>query len=204
MIRADIIVLVKKKMDEYTPTGVSLPLDDFIGPILDDCARDMLLKGPLHLITPTAIPLTSVVYHDDKSYIPVPSNFLRLYEIKYPLWKKSVRVAISTEHPDHKIQENEYIKGGYGRPAVVIVTTSVNGGTVGRYFECSKVEDPEGSSLTPVALYVAEALPEGIADLFVDPMTWLCTVKLLSVFGYPDRAKMAMEQFTPSFDKLML
>jgi hypothetical protein len=194
--RSELITRVKIKLDEYTPTDVALPFDNYIGPLLDESARDLLERGPLRLMTPSSIPLTgTVTYADDKAYILVPSDYVRLYEIRYPLWKRSVRVAISRENPNYQIQENEYLRGGYGRPCVAIVeTATVNGGTVAKYLECSKVVDPEGTTLTPIATYVKTDVAENINDLLTDALTWLCCSKILLVMGYGDKAGLAMEQ----------
>lgn len=195
MTRSDLITRVKIKLDEYTPSpGVALPFESYISPLLDESANDITARGPLRLLDPIVIPLTGVAYLADKSYIPVPSNYVKLYEIKYPLWKKSVRIAISQENPAYKIQENEYIKGGYARPSVAIVNTSISGGSVEKYFECSKVVDPGTGTLTPIALYVKITLPEELNDQFVEALSWLCCSKILAVMGYNDKASSAMEQ----------
>lgn len=173
-------------MDEYAPTGVALPFDNYISPLLDESARDLLARGPLRLITSTSIPLTSTAFANDKSYIPVPSDYIRLYEIKYPLWKKSVRMAISTENPLYQVQENEYIKGGYGRPGVAEVIYS---GT--KHFECSKVLN--GVNPT-AATYVKTDVAENLNDQLADALTWLTTSKILGVMGYNDKASLALEQ----------
>ena len=196
MTRSELIIRVKTKLDEYAPTGASLPFDDYVGPLLDEAARDLLERAPLYLMTPTSIPYSASVYENEKSYIPVPGDFVRLYEIKYPLWKKSVRTAISRENPEYQIQENEFIKGGYGRPVVAVVTTSVLGGAIDKYLECSKVID----GATPlVATYVktfgTTLDPENLNDQLADSLTWLCTVKVFSVLGYSDKAKLAMEHY---------
>ena len=193
MLRSELIKRVKIKLDEYSPTDVALPFDNYIGPLLDESARDLLERGPLRLIIPTSIPLAGVLYLNDKSYIPVPADYVRLYEIKYPLWKRSVRVAISRENPLYQVQENEFLKGGYGRPNVAIVETSVDGGDVTKYLECSKVVDPEGIGLTPVATYVKTDLPENLNDLLVDSLTWLATSKIFVVTGYGDKAKITLD-----------
>jgi hypothetical protein len=195
MFRSELITRVKIKLDEYAPAGVVLPFDDYIGPLLDESARDLLERAPLYLMTPTSIPLTGTVFENDKSFIPVPDDYVRLYEVKYPLWKKSVRMAISREHPDYKVQENEFLTGGYGRPSVAVVQTSVSGGVVTKYLECSKVL----ASATPsVATYVrtlgTTLDPENLNDLLADCQTWLCTSKVFGVLGYADKAKLAMEQ----------
>ena len=201
MDRPGLINKVKIKLDEFTPEGVGFPFEDYIDPILDESGREILKGSPLHLLTPTAIPTAEVIYDRNKAYIPMPSDYVKLYEIKYPLWEKSVRRTISPEDPLYKIQENEYTKGGYSRPSVAIVQTSVNGGAVTKYFECSKVVN-EGGAITPIALYVKSDAPENLNDFFSDAITWLCASKLLGIMGYIDKAKLALEQFSNSLMSL--
>jgi len=204
MTRSDLIIRVKIKLDEYAPTGIALPFDDYIGPLLDESARDLLETGPLHLMTPSSISLTGTVFENDKAYIPVPSDFVRLYEIKYPLWKKSVRLAISRENPGYQVQENEYIKGGYGRPSVAIVNTSVAGGSVTKYLECSKVLDGATPSVaTYVKTYVTDD-PERLNDLLADVQTWLCASKVMEALGYNDKSKAMLQQSQNSLNLLMI
>jgi hypothetical protein len=154
---------------------------------------------------PTNIPSTGTLFLNDKSYIPVPVDFIRLYEIKYPLWKRSVRESISRQNQNYQVQENEYLKSGYGRPSVAIVETSINGGTVDKYLECSKVLD---SAIPDVATYVktfgTTLDPENLNDQLVDALTWLCVSKTLGVFGYGDKAKLAMEQANQSLLALVV
>jgi len=201
--RTGLINKVKIKMDEYTPDGVALPFEETIGPILDECAREILEKTPLPLLTPSIIPFEGVIYKSDKAYIPVPSDYVRLYEIKFPLWKKSIRRAISTQDDEYKIQENEYIKAGYSRPVVAIVTTSLTAGDPpGKYFECAKVLS-EGAP-TPIALYVKTDKPENLNDILSDPLTWLCASKVLGIVNQIDAAKLAYDQFTSSMEGLVI
>ncbi len=201
MTRSALIILVKKKLDEYAPEGIDLPFDDYIGPLLDESARDLLAKAPLHLVAPTSISLTNTVFENDKSYIPVPSDWIRIHEIRYPLWKKSVRTAISAENPEYKRQENEYIKGGYGRPEVVVVTTSVLGGALTRYLECSKVID----GATPlVATYVKTEEAQFLNDLLVDSLTWLTASKIFVVTGYGDKAKITLDLSNQALAQLIV
>jgi len=204
MLRSELINRVKIKLDEYSPTDVALPFDNYVGPLLDESARDLLERGPLRLIIPTSIPLAGVLYLNDKSYIPVPADYVRLYEIKYPLWKRSVRVAISRENPSYQIQENEFLKGGYGRPNVAIVETSVNGGAVTKYLECSKVVDPEGIGLTPIATYVKTDVAENLNDLLVDALTWLASSKIFNVLNYAQQAASAIGQSNQALTQLSI
>lgn len=205
MTRSELIIRVKTKLDEYAPSGASLPFDDYVGPLLDEAARDLLERAPLHLMTPTSIPYSASVYENEKSYIPVPVDFVRLYEIKYPLWKKSVRTAISRENPEYQVQENEFIKGGYGRPVVAVVTTSILGGALTRYLECSKVI----SGATPlVATYVktygTTLDPENLNDQLADSLTWLASSKIMGILGYGEKAQAMIQQFQNSLNLLVV
>lgn len=196
-------------MDEYTPEGVSLPFDDLIGPLLDESARELLEKGPLHLLIPTVIPLTSgatsiVKYANNKSYIPVPADLVRLYEIKYPLWKRSIRRAITPEDPQYHLQENEYLTAGYGRPVVSIVQTSVSGEAVTKYFECGKVLNPAETVLTPIALYVKTSKPEELNDIFADSLSSLCASKVFGVLGSGDKMQLLYQQYQLSLSTLVV
>ncbi|MGI6337889.1 MAG: hypothetical protein ACOXZV_00735 [Bacteroidales bacterium] len=199
MERAALINIVKIKLDEFSPEDIGHPFDDYIGPMLNESAREILERAPLHLLSPVTIPISGTIFHNNKAYIPVPADYVRLYEIKYPQWKKSVRKAISAEDPQYKIQENEYIKAGYARPAVAIVRTTLDGSsTIRRYFECGKVEDNTISISTPVALYIRTTLPEELEDILADTLTWLCTSKVLSILGYGDKAAIALESYKQS------
>jgi len=211
MERQALINMVKIKLDEFAPEGATLPFDETIGPMLDESARTILETGPLFLITPEPIPteegepLVSIIkYEENKAFIPVPNDFIRLYRIKFPLWKKHVIRTISEENPLYKIQENEFLASGYGRPYVAIVNRKFTGdASIKRYFECGRVEDPAPASITPTALYVKNCKPEELNDLFANILTWLCTSKVFGVLAYADKAKMAFEQFQNDLFALM-
>ena len=202
MTRNEIIEKVKVDMDEYTPENVSVPYEDLISPAMDESARDILLASPLHLLVASTIPLSGgtpvvsrIAYSNDKAFITVPSDFLRLYEIRFPLWKRAVRKALTPEDDQYKIQENEYIKSGYGRPTVTVVRTSINGGSVDKYFECAKVLS---GAVPSVATYVKTDLPENLPDIFKDAISWLTASKLFKILEYAENSKACMEQFANS------
>jgi len=193
MERAGLVNKVKIKLDEFTPDGVDLPFDDYIGPMLDESAKDILEQAPLHLIIPEEIPTSAIKYQNDLVYIPVPDNYIRLYEIKFPSWKKSIREAISQSHPMYEIQENEYTKSGLGRPSVVLKYEKVDN-IPGRWLVCGKVSDV-GSPTPSIALYVRELLPEQLSDHFADALTWLAASKIFQIEGLISQAEMALAQY---------
>jgi len=194
MERTGLINLVKIKLDEYTPEGVSLPFDDYIGPMLDESSKDIQEKGPIHLLTSTELPCDDIIFQNNKAYIPVPADYIRIQEIKFPLWKKSVRVAISTENPNYTIQDNEFLAAGYARPIVTVLSTNIVDG-LKKYLECAKVLD----NTTPsVASYIKKLKPEEMPDILAESISWLCASKILHIGGQADKARLAYEQFANS------
>lgn len=200
MDRSGLINMVKIKLDEYTPEGVTLPFDEYISPLLDESARDIILNAPLYLFIPTPIPISAEVikYENDKAYIPVPVDYMRLYSVKFPLWKKSITLAIQKENPDYRIQENEYTASGYARPFVAIVYKTISENT-SRYFECGKVL----INATPVeAYYLKSQKPEDLPDIFNESVTYLCSSKIFLVLGQLDKAKLLNDQFVNAINSI--
>jgi hypothetical protein len=271
MEREGIITKVKVKMDEVTPPGVELPFDDLIGPILDECSREVAEIAPLHLLSPismvngsvsrkvdtnvatiglgvhpylvgdivsisgfvadvtyngdytiTAITESSIsyalthidetetadtagtvtyktIFTNDKAYIAKPLDFLRLYEMKFPLWQKPVRETTKPGTIEGNIQDNPYLASGIGRPSVIIQTNYPTGGTLRDYLICGKVET---STIPSVALYVKNPLPEALPDLLIDSLTWLAAAKVLQVSGRLDLAQGLIQQYQNSLTQL--
>lgn len=212
MNRTELANKVKVILDEFSPEGVGLPFDQYIGPALDESAREIVLEGPLYLLAPSLIPLATtgetpeslVKYEGDCAYIQEPADFARLYELKYPLWKKSVRETISKGNEQYKLQENEYLRSGYARPHVARITRSFSGTAPARYLECGKVVDPGEGTLSPdVALYVKTTKPEELASEFVDALCYRTAGKVLLSLGDANRSKMALEQSVVHLNKLI-
>jgi hypothetical protein len=207
MDRQGLLNKVKVILDEYTPEGVGTPFDEYIGPLLDESAREIVLEGPLYLLAPLPIPLNGgdpeasiLKYADDRAYIPVPADFVRLHEVKFPLWKRSVREAISQENEKYNMQEYEYLRSGYGRPCVALVRKQFSGGALAEYLECGKAL---ANAVPDTALYVKESLPEDLAEEFTDTLCWRAASKVLAILGDVNRAKVALEQSVVHLSKLI-
>ena len=336
MDRESIISKVKIKLDEVTPPGVDLPFDDFIGPILDECAKEVAEICPLHLLSPvsianvitgqlgvekiidwitttspheyetfissgknitlavnavgtmgscytnTPIPVTigkiylitidltinsgvapwltlvfipyqqlvaginhiyitipigadegdyflglegetefdtsarnfsatcsmketntdnadgGTIFVNNKCYIPKPADFLRLYEMKFPLWVKSVREITKPDSDAGKIQDNPYLASGIGRPTVILTTTWPTGGSLREYLVCGKV----ASLSIPIALYVKIPKPETLPDQLIDSLTWLAAGKVSQIGGRGDLAQGLTQQYHNSLTQL--
>lgn len=191
MDRNGLINLVKIKLDEFTPTGVDLPFNNYIDPILEECAVEVLEQAPLGLITPANLILTSKKFENYTLYIPVPSDYIRLYEMKLPGWTKSVRRAITEEDPDFAIQENEHTKAGLARP-VVVIKDAVPQSTAGKYLACAKASSDADPTIYK---YVKSEKPENLDERLSEALTWLCASKILQVEGYGDKSVAANQEF---------
>ena len=273
MNREGIITKVKIKLDEVTPEGIDLPFDDIIGPILDECAKDVARSAPLHFFIPvsmfhktltrkinsnvatlglsvahsfkagdivsvsgitthfeyngtfalTAVTETDISYsltHNDetqtsdtggtvsfpmifsssesKYYITVPSDYLRLYEIKFPAWHNSVREPVRVGSLKGKMDDNSYLQSWNGLPSVVIKSVEPPGGILNRYLVCAKVM----VNTNPVALYVRIPAPETLPEDLIDALTWLASSKVLQISGEAEKASGAMQQYALSIATL--
>jgi len=272
MEREGIVTKVKLKMDEITPPGVDLPFDDLVGPILDECAKEVAEVAPLHLLSPismicqstkreidtniaiitfanghpfkvgdqisvsgfiaepsyngdfviTAITTTSISYaltHTDeaetsdttgivtfktiftenKAYIVKPTDFLKLYEIRFPLWQNTVRVTTKPGTDSGKAQDNPYLKSGIGRPSVLLQTTYPTGGSLRDYLVCGRVE---AATIPSVALYVQIPKPEELPEQLIDSLTWLAAAKVVQIGGRLDLAQGLNQQYQLSLTQL--
>ena len=179
---------VKIKVDEYTPSGVSHAFDDYLEPMLKEAADELSDKAPKYLLDPVALPTGAIKYADDLAYIPKPSDFSRLYEVKFSLWDKPVYKALSPEHPDYARQDNEYLKAGYGRPVVMIKPYTPPSGTLAIYLVCGKVAS---STLPGYAMYVQYKDPADMPDVLDEALTWLAASKIFQILEYPDSSKLA-------------
>jgi hypothetical protein len=270
MERENIVNKVNLKLDEATPPGVELPFNDIIGPVLDECAKDVAEIAPLHLLSPmsmvhyttkrkvdtnvatltlskahpykvgdrvTVSGITDAAYNGDftltivttttisyalthtnelevsdtggivtyktiitgnKAYIPKPADFLRLYEMKFPLWQNTVRGITKPGTDGAKIQDNPYLTSGIGRPSVMLHHTKPTGGTLQDYLVCAKVE----ILAVPVALYIQEPLPETLPDQLLDALTWLAASKIMQISGYSDKAQGLFQHYQLSLTQL--
>ena len=180
MDRDGIITSVKVKIDELTPDGVALPLEEIIGPVLDESARELLLALPSRLLDAEDLNLEGIAYSEDKrAYIPVPNDFLKIGKIRFPKWEKTVSTAIKEESPEYTLENNPYTRGGWSRPTVSLINK--DGDTV---LEGSKVDGSVAEEkITTEATKRKELLPEELPDMLIDSLGWLAASKVLQITG---------------------
>jgi len=212
--RLTIINYVKAKLDELVPEGttfslssepnVSDPLDLLINAHLDEATKDIQLTAPLSVLFPTrSSTTTGTPFTQDakQGYIDLPSNFLRLAQIKMADWQRTLETAITPQNPQYKLQGNEYLRGGIVKP-VVVLTWRVSGGVPTRTLEYYSVDS---SHAIDKLLYITEQKAEDFIEdnsTLLPSLAWNCAGKIMQILGLAENYKMAMEQVKLSYVNL--
>lgn len=131
--RADLIKKVKVKLEELSPfdepssllaipNNDIKPIQSYIDETLDKSFDDVLLSVPLHAIRTTINDYTpTFTLKDGVGYCPVPDDFLRLYTVAFPEWRRDVKLYITPTTSDtYNLQRNKYTCGKYEKPIVAI------------------------------------------------------------------------------------
>ena len=197
MNRNGIINGVKVKMDEMTPDGVSVPFEESIGPVMDECAREILRTAPLPLLPHAELSLAGLEYDDQRSYIPLPLDFVRIGKIRYPKWEKAVTRLIMGDSPEYALQDNKYTRGGFSRPIVALIDKEGD-----KVLECSKVDSDVDLQDPLEATYIKDTLPEDFPDVLMDTLEWLTASTLLQIIGDDNGFKMAQARYEQSLKQL--
>lgn len=189
MDRARYIARIKSKLDELTPFDEGLavalpnaaikPVEAYIEEALDEAAKEVLLRVPLHLLQPERVSVPIAVPDVDGSgYVDCPADFLRLYSFKMKGWHREVERPISEGHPSYKLQRNHHTRGGIVKPVVVLNHRKTATKEL-VYFSL-----PNGvSHIVEKFLYVPIRKAEAVADTMKDLVVWVCTRKVFEVFG---------------------
>lgn len=180
MTRADIISIVKTKLDEFTPFSEELvvspsnslvkPIEAHIDQFLDhETIEDLILQAPLQTLSFDAIPDDNITVSDGVATIVIPSDYTRLGMIQFALWERPVTTVIAELDPQAKLQLNKYTRARYAKPVVVLV-----GESDGKKLRCYSTPDKTGA----VATYVKTPALESIPNRLIPAFTWLVASKV--------------------------
>ena len=212
--RLSIINAVKAKIDEIIPEGegvqfslettpnVSNPYDIFINVILDECAKELLLIAPIHILVPKLVlpvsPATTIsgtqVLSDDygkTGYFTLPADFLRIQSFQMQEWERPVTLPITPMDPIYALQKNKYVRGGVSKPVAVFNWHGTN--KVLEYYSV------QSSHVVDHIRYIPETLPEDIQSNLFDALTWLVAHKVLQIVGTLELSKLAYERTVMCF-----
>lgn len=189
---------VKIKVDENTPAGVSHSFDEYLEPMLDESASELCDRAPRYLFTPSKWVADTVDggdgvnirydYDNERAIIDTPINFARIYEVKFPMWEKSVFKAISPDNPDYALQQNKHTRAGYGRPVVMLQEEEADEETATyvNAIVCGKCID---GSLPTTLLYITYLTPANMPEKLEEALTWLAASKILQIMEMPNQAQ---------------
>ena len=212
--RLTIINAVKAKIDELMPEGegvqftlettpnISNPYDIFINVIMDECAKELLLIAPIHILVPTLVtpvsPATTIsgteILSDNygrTGYVALPSTFLRLQSFQMLEWDRPVTLPITPMDPLYSLQKNKYVRGGISKPVAVfnwLGTTKVL-----EYYSVQTAHTIAHLRYIPVTL------PENVQSNLFDALTWLIAHKVLQIVGTLELSKLAYERTVMCF-----
>lgn len=206
MDRIALVNQVKSKIDELSPDDAILvevgiednnPIDTIIESLLDESAKEVLLKAPIHRLSITSSPVTATAdtTNDYTGTVEVPSNFLRLVEFRMKEWKRSVVEFCSQDSDIAMRQSNKWLRAKASKPVAILSHRSVSSGDplvvstplVIEYY--SVVDDHTIDRF----LYIKSDVAENIPIILQDTLCWICASKVLTVFGKVVEAKAAID-----------
>lgn len=203
MTRADLLDLIKVKMDEVSPfTENELISETFADEFIDKASDEVLLKVPLTLIAPDDMPTTEQVENTDGTgFIPVPSDYLRLHSFKMEEWDEAVNITITEQHPKFKLQKFTTTRGKPSKPIVVDMNYKIS--HTGSAVRVLKYISVCSSHTVTYAYYVKSlgAAFTSIADKLADVTAYQAAGNIFLSQGIAEQAK-AMYLKVDEFIKL--
>lgn len=198
MERLELVNAVRRKIDEVSAADTPLQsvtiadenaMDTIIESMLDESAREILLKAPFQRLEITSANPAPVRNETDKTigYIQAPDDYLRLVSFRMSDWQRPVVELAIKGDAISKRQYNKHIRGGVAKPVGVL---SRNGqGTIIEYFSTNADQHTVAEFL-----YIKSAPAEDIKDLqMIDALVWICAGKVLSVMGNITQAQNAYD-----------
>ncbi len=198
MERLELVNTVRRKIDEVAAADTPLQavtiadensMDTIIESLLDESAREILLKAPIHRLEVTSATPSAQKNSSDPTtgYIQVPDDFLRLVSLRMSDWQRPVvQLAVQGDAIAMR-QYNRHIRGGVAKPVGIAGRNSE--GVIVEYF--STLADQHSVS---EFLYIKEVPAQDIKDSqMIDALTWICAGKVLSVLGNLTQAQNAYD-----------
>lgn len=213
MDRSAIIQRVKIKMDEFTPVNedVTHPLDSYIQPTIDQAALELLKNAPLVKLAPEDVELyvkddqdnitgNILVFNDSVYRIDFPTKVIRVAQIKFPDWSRTVYRFVDPSSHEGQMQAVRATRGGFSKPVVVIDrgAESNTGRIVAHCYthpELEKKDASEEFKTEPTIKVINKKKPEELDDMLVEPLVLLTASKVFSSIQNHEVAKVLYEQY---------
>jgi hypothetical protein len=210
MDRKTIIQKVTVKLDEYASFGQGLivsalnvnakPIEEYIDTLLDECTEELELTVPIHLLPLSKLDITNLIsITDNVATIKLPFEYLKLAYLKFPCWERPINKVISESHPLYAVQKNEYTRGGFAKPVVVIKKELI---TNKKLLECYTVQN-DTTNLSPDLAYIKIMIPDQIPDNLVPVLSSLCAQKVMIITGRTDLANIIKGEYIQMIQLLL-
>lgn len=194
MTRSELTNLVKTKVDELsapdddvaTDMADNRPVNDFIGELLDECAREVVANAPAWRLSGFASQPEIHPNNDGSGYVVLPEGFLRLLEFKMKEWKRPVNQVAAAGSPVAVKQGNLHLRGGICKP--VCVWGQVSDARVLHYYSVQKKHDVEKF------IYMSQVAAEDVDVDLQDVLTWWCASRVLQIVGKSAEAQLAYQR----------
>lgn len=194
MNRQALINKVKSIIDEISaPDSVIIdvgvddnnPIDTIITSLLDESAREILLKAPVYKLSPASSATQAVASSTDPKTgtIDLPADFLRLVELKMLEWQRPVTELNLQGSYTAKIQSNKYLRGGLSKPVAVL--SHREGKKVIEYYSVNN------SHSINRFLYIKEDVAENVPVQLQDALCWICASRVCAAIGETSKVEMA-------------
>lgn len=184
-------------MDELAPGDqvASHPISKHLDRELDEATDWLLYNAPLYLLPKEKYEPTSEQLIKDtaskESFILVPPLFARIAYIKFSDWEQPVYRLITEENPDYQIQLNPFTQAGKAKP--VVAYAYMQPPTITGYSNWLICYSAEGTP-DPV-FFIKKQKAEALDDKLVEPIAWLTAARLFQIFGFADKAQLAVAQY---------
>jgi hypothetical protein len=197
MTRTAIIREIYIKLDEILPPGegMSHPFDSYINSVLDDSYRQILTECPVSLLNMSEIDPDEVAYDEDKAYIPVPDNFVRVGLFKFEDWINPARANITVDSPMYKMLETGILPGSVIKPVILLTHAKIgDDATPKRYLVAYYVPTEDSAEYLYYIEYNKDTGLESLNDQVIPGLTWLAASKMMQILELPG-LKIADERY---------
>lgn len=186
MTRNELINRVKSNLDEISPSGSLIvdvgvednnPLDEIINNLLDESAKEVLIKAPVIRLNATKATETATQDPRDSKIgtIDIPEDFLRIVELKMADWYRSVTEIHAQGTPIANMQYNKYTRAGVVKPIAVL--SHRENKTVIEYYSVNT------SHAIDRFMYIKKESAENIPEILQDALCWICASRVLFATG---------------------
>jgi hypothetical protein len=213
MIRSEIILAVKARLDELTPfqesdvalgDGLVKPVEQYIDDFLDEATDAVRLLCPEYRMEAKgfgSVSLSEQTLGNEPDIVfykfTIPEYFLKIAEVRMANWERPCYAALPAGGEAYKLLRNPHTTAGPAKPAVV-----VTGGNIELYgSRVSGIELDVGTYID--SRHYDETDATMAQDALVDnAIIWRCALLVFGVMGRAEVLKQAEVFYMESMKQL--